>query len=45
MADVGGKEVRIAAADIDEVTVSPLSPMASNMLDQIGEENLPDLLA
>ncbi|MFM9197092.1 MAG: hypothetical protein ACKOWG_15370 [Planctomycetia bacterium] len=40
-----GKEVRVAAADIDEVTVSPLSPMASNMLDQIGEKNLPDLLA
>jgi hypothetical protein len=37
--------VRIAAADIDEVVVSHLSPMASNMLDQIGEKNLPDLLA
>lgn len=45
LADSGGKEVRIAAADIDEVTVSPLSPMASNVLDQIGEQNLPDLLA
>ena len=45
LADSSGKEVRIAAADIDEVSVSPLSPMASNMLDQIGEENLPDLLA
>jgi hypothetical protein len=37
--------VRIAAADIDEATVSHLSPMASNMLDQIGEQSLPDLLA
>jgi putative heme-binding domain-containing protein len=45
LADATGKEVRVAAADIDEVTVSPLSPMASNMLDQIGEKNLPDLLA
>jgi putative heme-binding domain-containing protein len=45
LADSTGKEVRIAAADIDEVTVSHLSPMASNMLDQIGENNLPDLLA
>ena len=45
LADSTGKEVRIAAADIDEVAVSQLSPMASNMLDQIGEKNLPDLLA
>ena len=45
LADGEGKEVRIAAADIDEVAVSQLSPMASNMLDQIGEKNLPDLLA
>jgi putative heme-binding domain-containing protein len=45
LADSTGKEVRIAAADIDEVAVSHLSPMASNMLDQIGEQNLPDLLA
>jgi putative heme-binding domain-containing protein len=45
LADNTGKEVRIAAADIDEVVVSHLSPMASNMLDQIGEKNLPDLLA
>jgi putative heme-binding domain-containing protein len=45
LADSSGKEVRIAAADIDEVTVSHISPMASNMLDQIGEKNLPDLLA
>jgi putative heme-binding domain-containing protein len=45
LADSTGKELRIAAADIDEVAVSHLSPMASNMLDQIGEQNLPDLLA
>jgi putative heme-binding domain-containing protein len=45
LADNTGREVRIAAADIDEVAVSHLSPMASNMLDQIGEKNLPDLLA
>ncbi len=45
LADTTGKELRIAAADIDEVAVSHLSPMASNMLDQIGEKNLPDLLA
>ena len=45
LADTTGKELRIAAGDIDEVAVSHLSPMASNMLDQIGEKNLPDLLA
>jgi len=45
LADSTGKEVRIAGDEIDEVAVSPLSPMASNMLDQIGEKNLPDLLA
>jgi putative heme-binding domain-containing protein len=45
LADNAGKEVRIAAGDIDEVAVSHLSPMASNMLDQIGEKNLPNLLA
>ena len=45
LADSTGKELRVAAADIDEVAVSNLSPMASNMLDQIGEKNLPDLLA
>ena len=45
LVDSTGKELRIAAPDIDEVAVSPLSPMASNMLDQIGEKNLPDLLA
>jgi putative heme-binding domain-containing protein len=44
LADSTGKEVRIAAGDIDEVAVSHLSPMASNMLDQIGEQNLPDQL-
>jgi putative heme-binding domain-containing protein len=45
LADAAGKELRIAAAEIDAVAVSPLSPMASNMLEQIGERNLPDLLA
>jgi putative heme-binding domain-containing protein len=45
LADSTGKELRIASADIDEVAISHLSPMASNMLDQIGEKNLPDLLA
>jgi putative heme-binding domain-containing protein len=44
LADTTGQEVRIAAADIDETVISPLSPMPSNVVDQIGEENLPHLL-
>lgn len=45
LADSTGKEVRITGADIDETTVSALSPMASNMIDQIGEQNLSHLLS
>jgi putative heme-binding domain-containing protein len=45
IADATGREVRVPAADIDETTVSRLSPMPSNMADQIGERDLPDLLA
>jgi len=44
LADTTGQEVRIAAADIDETVISSLSPMPSNVVDQIGEENLPHLL-
>ena len=45
LADATGKEIRIAAADIDELVGSRLSPMPSNMAAQIGEENLSALLA
>jgi putative heme-binding domain-containing protein len=45
LADAAGREVRIHAAEIEEQSVSRLSPMPSNMADQIGERNLPDLLA
>jgi putative heme-binding domain-containing protein len=44
LADTTGQEVRIASADIDETAISPLSPMPSNVVDQVGEENLPHLL-
>ncbi len=45
LADSQGKEVRIAAADIAETTVSRLSPMPANVVQLVGEENLPHLLA
>ena len=45
LAAAAGREVRIHAAEIEEQSVSRLSPMPSNMADQIGERNLPDLLA
>jgi putative heme-binding domain-containing protein len=45
LADTSGKEVRIAAGEVEEVVLSRLSPMPSNIVDQIGETNLPDLLA
>ena len=45
LADTNGKEVRIAADEVEEVVLSRLSAMPSNTVDQIGETNLPDLLA
>ena len=45
LADAQGKEVRIANADIDEFRLTALSPMPSNVVEQIGEQNLPHLIA
>ena len=45
LADAQGKEVRINNADIDEFRVTALSPMPSNVVEQIGEQNLPHLIA
>ncbi len=45
LADAQGKEIRIANADIDESRVMALSPMPSNVVEQIGEQNLPHLIA
>jgi len=45
LADAQGKEIRIANADIDESRVTALSPMPSNVVEQIGEQNLPHLIA
>ncbi len=44
-ADATGKEVRVAKADIEETATSQTSPMPANMIDQVGEANLPHLLA
>ena len=45
LADAQGKEIRINTADIDESRVTALSPMPSNVVEQIGEQNLPHLIA
>ena len=45
LADAQGKEIRINNADIDESRVTALSPMPSNVVEQIGEQNLPHLIA
>lgn len=44
-ADATGKEVRVANAEIEETATSRTSPMPANMIDQVGETNLPHLLA
>ncbi len=44
-ADATGKEVRVAKAEIEETTVARLSPMPANIAEQVGEANLPHLLA
>ena len=44
-ADATGKEVRVAKAEIEETATSQTSPMPANMIDQVGEANLPHLLA
>jgi putative heme-binding domain-containing protein len=45
LADNQGKEVRIAKKDIDQRTVSQLSPMPANLSDQIPEADFYHLLA
>jgi len=44
LADTLGKEIRVPAAEIDETSVSRLSPMPANVAELIGEENVPHLL-
>ena len=44
LADTLGKEIRVPAAEIEETSVSRLSPMPANVTELIGEENVPHLL-
>jgi putative heme-binding domain-containing protein len=45
LADNQGKEIRVATEDVEERTVSPLSPMPSNVAEQVGEQEFYHLLA
>jgi putative heme-binding domain-containing protein len=45
LADAQGKEVRVRKAEVEERTVSPLSPMPANLLDQMSEAEFYDLMA
>jgi putative heme-binding domain-containing protein len=45
IADSQGKEVRVAKGDTEERTVSQLSPMPANLVDQIPEADFYDLMA
>ena len=45
LADAAGREIRIPTPEIEETAVGRLSPMPSNVVEQVGEENLPHLLA
>jgi putative heme-binding domain-containing protein len=44
-ADATGKEVRVPKGEIEETMTSRLSPMPANVIDLVGEANLPHLLA
>ena len=44
LADTVGKEVRIDRDQVEERFVSPLSPMPANILDQIGKNDLAQLV-
>jgi len=44
-ADANGREFRVPQEEIEEIVVTPLSPMPANMADQVGEDVLPDLIA
>ncbi len=45
LADAQGKDVRVSKADVEERSVSQLSPMPANWSDQIPEAEFSDLLA
>jgi len=45
LVDAAGREVRVPRDGIEELVVTPRSPMPANMADQLPEESLPDLVA
>ncbi len=45
LADHQGKEVRVPKASVEERTVSQLSPMPANVVDQVSEADFYHLLA
>jgi putative heme-binding domain-containing protein len=45
VADAQGKEVRVPKSNIDERTVSQLSPMPANLVEQMSEADFYHLLA
>ena len=45
LADAQGKDVRVPKTEVDERSVSQLSPMPANWSDQIPESEFKDLLA
>lgn len=44
LADANGKEVRIDGDQVEERSLSPLSPMPANLLDQVGKDDLAQLI-
>jgi putative heme-binding domain-containing protein len=45
LADNRGQEIRVASADVEERTVSPLSPMPGNVAEIVSEADFHDLIA
>jgi putative heme-binding domain-containing protein len=45
LANNEGKEIRIAAAEVEERSISPLSPMPANVAELVPEKDFQDLLA
>jgi putative heme-binding domain-containing protein len=45
LADAAGKEIRLPLADIEEQTISPLSPMPANVADLVPEKDFQHLVA
>ena len=44
LADAAGKELRLPLTDIEEQSISPLSPMPANVADLVPEKDFYDLV-